>query len=66
MYTGTVTISTPPTDVKMPVVWRLSFIATTQEQADRIGAIERTVFGYAALSLKLDKLLAERDTQSAA
>ena len=30
------------------------------------GPIERGVFGYAALSLKLDKLLAERETQSAA
>jgi hypothetical protein len=39
---------------------------TTQEEADRRGAIERSVFGYAALSLKLDKLLAERETQSAA
>jgi hypothetical protein len=39
---------------------------TTQEEADRRGAIARGVFGYATLSLKLDKLLAERATQSAA
>ena len=39
---------------------------STQEEADRRGAIERSVFGYAARSLKLDKLLAERETQSAA
>ena len=38
----------------------------TQEEADRMGAIERTVFGYEALSLKLDKLLAEREAQTAA
>ena len=39
---------------------------TTAEEADRRGAIARTVFGYEALSIKLDKLLAEREAQTAA
>lgn len=42
------------------------FEPITAEDADRRGAIMRTVFGYEALSIKLDKLLAEREAQTAA
>ena len=38
----------------------------TQEEADRLGAIPREVYGYKALSLTLDKLLAEQEAQTAA
>lgn len=38
----------------------------TQEEADRMGAIPREVYGYKALSITLDKLLAEREAQTAA
>ena len=38
----------------------------TQEEADRLGAIPREVYGYKALSITLDKLLAEREAQTAA
>ena len=39
---------------------------TTQEEADRLGAIPREVYGYQALSLTLDMLLADLEAQTAA
>jgi len=39
---------------------------TTQEAADQAGAIPRDIYGYKALSLALDKLLAEREAKTAA
>lgn len=39
---------------------------TTPEQAQRLGAIPRVVHGYRALSITLDKRLAEREAKTAA
>jgi hypothetical protein len=38
----------------------------TQEEADRMGAIPRVIYGDKALSITVDKLLAEREAQTAA
>lgn len=38
----------------------------TADEAALIGAVEREVYGYKALSLALDKLLAEREAKTAA
>ena len=44
----------------------LHYEPITQEEAERRGAVLKDIYGYKALSITIDKLLAEREAQTAA